>query len=217
MYIDTRFKTLDSLSDSNFWIELPRTLNVPYDCVCYIDDIVLPVSWSTVDARNNKLYLDTDLTDKTNRYRVLTLPSQNYVGATLAAALQTELGEVVADDLLNCQVSYDINYNLINIKLIDFNDLNVRFVSDVDLIAGVHWDERLVKDRINSLNGVLRIDKTITLCAREPSYTAYKDLHTTRNLYLTRSSLASYSIISKFGSDVTDRCCLTARKLALII
>ena len=51
----------------------------------------------------------------------------------------------------------------------------VRFVSDVDLIAGVHWDERLVQDRVESLNSVLRVAKTITQTAREPTYTAYKD------------------------------------------
>ena len=122
----------------------------------------------------------------------------------LAAALQTALGEVVADGLLCFQVSYDLNDNLISIKLINHKDgLYVRFVSDVDLIAGVHWVERLVQDRIESLNGVLRVDKTITLTAREPTYTAYIDFHTTRNLYLTSSSLASYNLISKFGNDVT--------------
>ena len=82
---------------------------------------------------------------------------------------------------------------------------SVSFVPDVDLIAGVHWDERLVKDRIESLNGVLRIDKTITLSARKPTYTAYIDLHTTRKLYLTSSSLASYSIISTCGNDVLSK------------
>ena len=122
----------------------------------------------------------------------------------LAAALQTALDEVVADGLLSLQASYDLNDNLISIKLKDHADgLCVRFVSDVDLIAGVHWDERFVQDRIESLNGVLRVDKTITLTAREPTYTAYIDFHTTRNLYLTSSSLASYNLISKFGNDVT--------------
>ena len=58
------------------------SLNVPDDCVCYIDDVVIPVSWSTVDARNNKLYLDIQITETFHRYHVLTLPSQNYVGAT---------------------------------------------------------------------------------------------------------------------------------------
>ena len=57
----------------------------------------------------------------------------------LAAALQTALGEVVADGLLCFQVSYDLNDHLISIKLINHKDgLYVRFVPDVDLIAGVH-------------------------------------------------------------------------------
>jgi hypothetical protein len=228
VYDDVRFKTLDSLSDSNFWIELPRSLNVTDDCVCYIDDIVIPVSWSTVDSRDNQLDIDIEITENFHRYHVLTMPSQNFVGATLAAVLQTALDEAVADELLNFQVSYDLNDNLINIKLIDHEDgLYVRFVSDVDLIAGVHWNERLLKDRINSLNGVLRVDKTTTLSARESNYTAYIDLHTTRNLDLTSSSSASCNIIYNFGSDVIiknnqcrltmERCCLTVWKLALLI
>jgi hypothetical protein len=56
-YIDTRFKAIDSKSDSEFFIELPRSLNVPDNCICYIDDIVIPVIWSTIDARNTKLYM----------------------------------------------------------------------------------------------------------------------------------------------------------------
>jgi hypothetical protein len=125
------------------------------------------------------------------------------VGATLAVALQTALYEAVAEELLNFEVSYDLNDNLITIKLIDLEEtVSVSFVSDVDLIAGVHLDERLVKDRIESLNGVLRFDKTITLSARKPTYTTYIDLHTTRNCYLTSSSLANYNIISTFGNDV---------------
>ena len=55
VYVDTRFKTDDSKSDSDFFIELPRRFNVPENTVCYLTDVVIPVSWSTADARNNKL------------------------------------------------------------------------------------------------------------------------------------------------------------------
>ena len=55
VYIDTRFKMSDSKSDSDSYVELPRALNIPDKCVCYIDDIVIPVSWTTIDARNNTL------------------------------------------------------------------------------------------------------------------------------------------------------------------
>ena len=84
VYIDTRFKAKDSLSDSDFWVELPRSLNVPDDCVCYIDGVVSPASWSAVDARSNKLYLDVRIDNHFHRYRVVMLPSQNYMGSTLA-------------------------------------------------------------------------------------------------------------------------------------
>ena len=111
-----------------------------------------------------------------------------------------------AEELLNFEVSYVLNDNLTTIKLMDLEEIvSVSFVSDVDVIAGVHWDERLVKDRLESLNGVLRLDKTIMLSARKPTYTAYIDLHTTRKLYLTSSSLASYSIISTCGNDVLSQ------------
>ena len=181
----------------------PSSLNVPDGCACYIDDVAIPVSWSTVDARINKLDLDVQITETFHRYHVLTLPFQNYVGATLAVALQTALDEAAAEELLNFEVSYDFNDNLSTSKLIYLEEtVSVSFVPDVDLVAGVLWDERLVMDWIESLNGVLRIDQTITLSARKPTYTAYIDSHTTRKLYLTSSSLAKYDNISTFGEDV---------------
>ena len=152
---------------------------------------------------NNKLYLDIQITEAFHRYHVLTLPFQNYVGATLAVALQTALDEAAAEELLNFEVSYDFNDNLSTSKLIYLEEtVSVSFVPDVDLVAGVLWDERLVMDWIESLSGVLRIDQTITLSARKPTYTAYIDSHTTRKLYLTSSSLAKYDNISTFGEDV---------------
>ena len=54
IYIDSRFTTKKSKSDSDFSIELPRSFNVPDGVVAHIDDIVIPVSWSTVDERNNR-------------------------------------------------------------------------------------------------------------------------------------------------------------------
>ena len=56
IYIDTRFKTSDSKSDSDFTIEIPKTINLPDDTIAYINDIVLPMSWTTIDETNNKLY-----------------------------------------------------------------------------------------------------------------------------------------------------------------
>ena len=57
IHSDSRFRTADSKSESDFNIELPRSFNVPDGVVAHIDDMVIPVSWSTIDERNNKGYV----------------------------------------------------------------------------------------------------------------------------------------------------------------
>ena len=85
--IYTRFKTADSRSDSDFTIELPKTINIPEDTICYINDIVLPVSWTTIDERNNKLYYSIShyVNGKYDTsYWILPSDLRNYNGTTLA-------------------------------------------------------------------------------------------------------------------------------------
>ena len=57
IYIDTRFRTKNSKSETDFSVELPRSFNVPDGVTTYIDDIVIPVSWSTIDERNHNCYV----------------------------------------------------------------------------------------------------------------------------------------------------------------
>ena len=45
IYIDTRFKSSDSRSDSDFKIDLPTTLLMPEDNGFYIDDVCIPHTW----------------------------------------------------------------------------------------------------------------------------------------------------------------------------
>ena len=87
VYCDTRFKTPASRSDSDFFIELPRSLNVPDNVICYITDVVIPVSWSTIDARNNILYMYLERGGE-KIYKIIALAKTNYDGATFSAALQ---------------------------------------------------------------------------------------------------------------------------------
>ena len=53
IYIDSRFKSSDSVSDSNFKVDLPVPITLPDNTVCYIGDISIPVSRYTVQAGIN--------------------------------------------------------------------------------------------------------------------------------------------------------------------
>ena len=85
----------NSKSESDFNVELPRSFNVPDGVVAHIDDIVIPVSWSTIDERNNTAYVAFYILN-TMHDKVITFDSKNYDGATFATALQQKLTEAVA-------------------------------------------------------------------------------------------------------------------------
>ena len=57
VYVDSRFRSADSASNSDFKYELKEALDLPDNTVCYIDDVTIPHTWRTIDSHNNKLYM----------------------------------------------------------------------------------------------------------------------------------------------------------------
>ena len=106
IYIDTRFKTSDSRSDADFNIKLPKRLNIGDNVVAHIDDMVIPVSWRTIDNRNSSLYMMIYY-NSTTWYKTFELPSSNYTGASFTAALKVALNDVVSDLELTFDATYD--------------------------------------------------------------------------------------------------------------
>ena len=56
IYSDTEFKTSDSVSTSDFRVELPETIYFENNTVFYVDDIAIPHSWYTIEDFNENLY-----------------------------------------------------------------------------------------------------------------------------------------------------------------
>ena len=54
-YIDPRYKTSDSISNSDFKFEIKEALDLPGNTVCYIDDISIPHTWYTIENYDNQL------------------------------------------------------------------------------------------------------------------------------------------------------------------
>ena len=200
VYIDTRYKTDDSKSHSDFFIELPRTLNVPDNTICYVTDVVIPVSWSTVDVRNNKLYLYLDW-GLTKSYKEITIPVKNYSGPEFAAAVQLGITTAMSG-IIRFEVLYEATDNMLTITQKDHSEAFTYIVSSADLLVGKWWSNPIAKENICSMNGILRIGKESFKLQTTNFYKSYIDLFGTRNLYITSSSLASYNIISNFSTDV---------------
>jgi len=209
IYVDSRFRTSDSVSASDFSIEIPRTFNIPEDVVCFIDDIVLPVSWSTIDARNDTCYLHA-YQNGTDYWFSCKLAHTNYDGPQFKTELETKLTAAIPVGL---SIAFDIEYELrTNLLKIKFNDTRVspmlptllNIFSDKALELGL-WNNTRISGA-PSINGFIRNDTGINLISSEPGQESktvekYLDLVGIRNLYLTSSSLSSYDHVSNFSLD----------------
>ena len=113
VYVDSRFRTNDSDSNSDFKFELNEALDLPDNTVCYVDDISIPHTWRTIESYNNKFYIILRTTvvnpDTTATYNwipyMITIPDGNYDGYRLASGMQ---------DLLNSieiNFTFEVKYN----------------------------------------------------------------------------------------------------------
>ena len=120
IYIDSRFRTNNSKSESDFNIELPRSFNVPDGVIAHIDDIVIPVSWRTVDERNNMCY-GAFAGGLLLREFNFTFDSRNYEGATFATDLAAKLTTAIVGfsvvPVFVC--AYDNKENQLTISIVD--------------------------------------------------------------------------------------------------
>ena len=214
VYVDTRFKTDESKSDTDFTIQLPKTFNVPDDVVCYIDDITLPVSWATISARNDTLYLSVTF-EAITRFFAIVLDEKNHNAVSFTTELQTKLNEMMQFHFQIPKIEFTCTYSVVDNKLkINFQDLRtirsthmeVTLYSNRDVKAG-RWNAE-VRRNPNSINDNIGLQQTYSMRTISdvydyPAYPfdCYLDLHGMRNLYLQSSALSNYDTFSNFGMD----------------
>ena len=200
IYIDSRFRTANSKSESDFNVELPRSFNVPDGVVAHIDDIVIPVSWSTIDERNQnchvRMYLGFDIAPDTYEFA-----PANYDGYQFAAELELNLNSTVSTfgGYITLSCVYDNAENMFSVSVSDDRHQSLKLAAPFKM-------EFLTDDAIstgsdpNTINTIIR-NRVQTFITEADMYECYLDLFQTRNLYLTSSALCSYDTVSNFGMD----------------
>ena len=176
VYVDSRFRTNGSDSNSNFRFELIETLDLADNTVCYVDDISIPHTWRTIESYINKVYITRRTTvvnsDTTETYNwlpyVLTIPESNYDGYRLASGIQDLLNS------LEINFTFEVKYNTAtgNIKIEETSEgaSNAFEIPsdycitqwDIETNNQYPWrniDETIVypaANNLQSINGVLR-------------------------------------------------------------
>jgi hypothetical protein len=184
LYLDSRFKSGDSASDSDFKVDLPTTLLMPQNTVFYVDDVSIPVSWYSVEeGRNNKLYFYVD-----GVRTVLSIPSGNYTVTSLNNALVEAMNGFYPE-----QFTADPQVNTNQVK-ISSNSAVFGFLTDSQALAAGY------SSPLHSINNVLRNTSTTQLSnSTQPFLSQYIDLFPVRNLYITSPNLGNYNTMSVSG------------------
>ena len=201
IYVDSRMKTIDSNSDSDFKFELSQSLTLPKNTTCFIDDITIPHSWYNVDAKNNRLYVYANH-GADSIYAILYLNVGNYNGLTLVGELNRVFNTIGSYFL---SANFDLNTNRLNIYT-GSSDTSFRIFSDYELNnmaknGGWHG-QNYTYNNICSINDLIHNTKKITPgYNRGTSYwSEFINFNGIRNLYLCSPNLCSLSVLGPNGS-----------------
>ena len=203
VYIDTRYKTEDSKSNSDFYFELDQPLVCPQGTVFYMSSISIPHSWTTIEpSLNSRLYFfifDNTNTNINFSY-IVYLSDGNYIGTDLALEIKTKMNAATNSQYANLfNVVYDIKTNTIQILITNAN-ISFYILTQKDLndklggIFTLNYDKTNTFD-CNEILGNLE-GNSAEYDINNPFRSGYLNMQPIRNLYL-HSSIGTYTTVAK--------------------
>ena len=200
IYIDSKFRRKDSVSSSNFKIDLPYTLKLGENTVFYVDDVCVPHTWHTVEQNiNDKLYLRLTLNNTHTDY-IFTLRSQTYNGSQLASEIDTQIKTgIFLGNALVPTVSYNSQNETISLSVTGFD---CKILTDYELKTHTwHGTPYNVND-LQSVNELLsNNENTSTTGTVATPVQFYLNLQPVRNIYLRSPNISSFNTIGCNGES----------------
>jgi hypothetical protein len=195
IYIDTRQRTADSVSHSDFSIDLPTTLLMPDDTGFYVEDICIPVSWWSIEEFvNDLLFMQFDGT-----FRTATITPGNYttaeLGTEIARAINegfsaprfaTEFRKSQGAIIIKWADSYILNDQVKSFKVFTNSELTASGAS-----------ERQINRSINNL--LKNFTSNMNYIKAQPFVSGFVDMNPVRNAYLTCTGLGNFNTMSLTG------------------
>jgi len=206
IYIDSKFRSSDSNSSSDFKYELPETMSFKEDTVVYLDDISIPHSWESVlENINNKLYFkvyEVNEVPETEHHLIATIAPGNYTGGDLAAEIQTEMNSVGQTatgiaNLFTCIYVVKTNKITINIKTDPIRVLAFRIITQPELKTVIWTGTSFDRNKPNDINEVLSNLDNYSIRYNQiiPFVSGSINLQPFNNIYIHGTNLCNYNTI----------------------
>jgi hypothetical protein len=206
IYVDSTFRTDDSVSASNFKFPLPFSITLPKECIFLIDDVCVPHAWYSIEqSYNDQLYIYLSYSAPatgTPVSAVLTLIPGNYSGPTFATMLEAVLNGRFTNTFT---ATYNVNTNNVRIGVKSTVPVGANFqiLTDKDLTTKLNglFTAAFDKNNFASVNDVLGNFGFSSTYGVNNSYTSgFLNMSAINNLYLSSPNLGTFTTLSPTGS-----------------
>ena len=137
--IDSKFRRPDSVSSSNFRLDLPYTLKLPDNAIFFVDDVAIPHNWYTVETGvNDKLYFRLQLANGGSIMdRIIILDAGTYAPTVFKDHLKNKVSAAASG--VATTTAYDTSTNILSISVAN---LDIIFFTDKELkeLTSVTWN-----------------------------------------------------------------------------
>ena len=203
IYVDTKYKSAGSASNSNFKIDLPISLSFPENTGFYIDDVCIPHSWYVIEENvKDKLYFVGGMA--TMLWLIVKIESGNYSGQDLALEIQTKIRAAmnIPTQPTLIYATYNTKFNNISISTLS-SEWFFHIMTPADILSklnnawlGAAYDIYKPND-INEVLGNLE-GYSLTYGVLKPYNSSFLNLQPIRNIYI-HSSLGNYNTFGARG------------------
>jgi len=198
LYIDSRYRTADSNSDSDFKIQLGRNLYLPEDTIMHIENVVMSHSWYTIEAGiNDKMYFQV-VQGSSTTCKVITIPSTNYSGSELVPVLQAAFNYYYPSLFT---VSYSLTKNVI---IITIATGFFKILTDSELATKLNntWSGPSYNTTATASCNDIITNRTINYNNTiSPFVSGMLNLQGFRAVYISSSNLSNYNTLGPQGEQ----------------
>jgi hypothetical protein len=220
LYIDSQFKTVDSISDSQFKIQLPISLDFPEHTKFVIDDINIPHTWTTIEQGiNDRIYFEMyDVTNPTlnppipaSELYIIVDPG-NYTGPNLKTAINSQFANVFAPNnpgvtfslatIMSCVYYYTNNTLSFHLLGGGTKKWKAKVLTDYELTQPGRSFYKQPVSSIPSMNDVFRnfgISKLFD--ELNDYYTGFLNLVLCSDVYLSSPNLGTFDTLTATGEQ----------------
>lgn len=214
IYVDSRHRTADSESSSNFKVELPYSITLPDNTVFFITDICIPHVFRLIEKDVNDrvyfVYTAPGVGGVNNIfYNYGVLAPGGYSGENLATAIQNAMNSNREPGFsISFAVSWDASSYSLSVSC-SGSGTSFKFLTNAEVVSREirnMYGKSLDPANLNSANDILKIDTPMKFYnAGETFNTDFVRLQPISNVYLTSPNFGSFDTLSSFSNNVIKK------------